>query len=278
MTKFSKLKLIFLAIIFFGFFGWAGKSSAAILIQDNFETDNLSQWIGPYSQGSTNPTYAFRTNTDSYQGSWSFQETIPPDQPEGGALVYQFTSNQQRRVYAKWNQKWSDPWDPLTASKMIILLSGDVPSGPTSADLQIIVDMVHSAGSHLGEFQVEHSNYISGQTQYTNYRQNAGTPVIRQTNRWYTLETLIDAGTPNGNNGIIQLWIDGQLKADYQNLNLLPSSYSQNPLFHRLIVTDYADAVPDPTRTAWYDYIVLATDRISSDTTPPAAPTGLSVS
>lgn len=243
--------------------------TSEILIQADFESGSLEEWVGPYGEvGSSNSEYGFITSSEKYSGGYSFQETIPPSAHEGGKLRFSFADNPQRVVYSRFYYKCAAPWDPLTANKFIILNAGNVPGGPTTADLQIILDIVHAAGSHLGEFQVEQSNYLNGQTVYVNYRQNVGTPVVRETDRWYLLETLVDAGTPGQSDGRIKLWIDGQLKCDYENVNLLPrTDYSQPPLFHWLIVTNYADPAAT-TRTSWYDDFVLATGLTSQVASP----------
>jgi len=260
-----------------------------ILLNDNFEQNDLTQWIGPWGEiGSSDPDYGFITSTDSSEGTHSFQETIPAYQPEGGKLRYSFSDNPKRKLYTRFYYKCSSPWDPLTANKLLILLAGNVPAGPTSADLQVIYQIVHYEGSQLGEFQVVTSNYINGNTQYHNWRQNVGTPVVRQTERWYKIEMIVDAGTPGNSDGMIQMYIDDDLKANYENINLLPNTtYSQEPLFHWAILTNMADALPDNglVRHSWYDDFVLATERISPENPDdiqnvslPSTPTGLSIS
>jgi len=259
------------------------QSNASLIFEDNFETDKLNEWINPWGEiGSSDSQYGLITQNDSIEGNYSFQETIPSGSRVGGTLAYTFPSNEQRKIYTGFYYKCSDPWDPTTANKLSIVIAGEADS-PTQADLQVILQIAEYAGSRLGQFMVCYSNFIDNTTNYYNLHQNVGTPIIRETNRWYKIELIADAGTPGNSDGSIKLYIDDELKCDYENINLLPlTNYANDPLFNWFILTNYALST-DINRTSWYDDIVLATDRIAADDSGsstiaiPGIPPGLTV-
>jgi hypothetical protein len=104
---------------------------------------------------------------------------------------------------------------------------------------------------------------------------------IPETGRWYCFEFMVKANTPGQRDGRVAAWIDGTLVADFHNVRLRDTAslkISQVQLeLHAQSNTVRADR-------KWYDNLVVAKSYIGpmssglpSDTTPPAAPTGLHI-
>ena len=114
---------------------------------------------------------------------------------------------------------------------------------------------------------------------------SASNPYVIQTGRWYTLEVrrrLNDAGVDNG---IFQMWVDGQIVADYRNVRWrIPpngaygSNFTYGTNFAQL--ADYSTYPVTQNQQIHYDDIRLSTTFIGAggtQQTPPAAPTNVRI-
>lgn len=101
--------------------------------------------------------------------------------------------------------------------------------------------------------------------------------------KWYSHEIRIKLNSPGNNDGIIQYWFDGVLEKNYTDINF--GMDSSQPLgIHKFGVGIGNCDNPPWDQTEWsaiaFDDVVVSTNYIgpiSSDTTPPAPPTGVTV-
>ncbi|MFZ1654365.1 MAG: Ig-like domain-containing protein [Candidatus Moraniibacteriota bacterium] len=100
-------------------------------------------------------------------------------------------------------------------------------------------------------------------------------------NTWQCIEGHTKLNTAGSSNGLEELWVDGTLEAQSAGLNLVGtySTYGINVFS----VENYMNAGTDQSQYRDWDNLVVATTRVGctvgggSDTTAPAAPTGLGV-
>ena len=99
--------------------------------------------------------------------------------------------------------------------------------------------------------------------------------------RWYAVELMVKPNTPGVKDGVIKLWIDGVLYMHHTGQSVRGNL--STPINHAWL-TSYFGGQPTahPTQWVWYDNIVVSTSYVgpfpvTTDTTPPNAPSGLRV-
>ena len=109
-------------------------------------------------------------------------------------------------------------------------------------------------------------------------------PFRVQTGRWYVLEVRRRLNDPGVDNGVFQMWMDGALVSDYQNVRFrVPASGAFGTNFtygtNFAILTDYSTYPVNAAQSVYYDDVKMSTSYIGSGggATPPAAPTNLRV-
>jgi len=122
-----------------------------------------------------------------------------------------------------------------------------------------------------GAYMVDHS-YI-GTWQFFGLPQNVGTPATVNFDTWDKLKLYVRLNTPGNSDGIVKLWVNDVLKADYTDLNL-----RQNTLFgvNKLILSTYTSHQSGSDGVQWFDDWTMATEDI--EPTPiPQPPTSLRI-
>lgn len=112
---------------------------------------------------------------------------------------------------------------------------------------------------------------------------NGTLPVLgnARANTWQCIEGHTKLNTAGSANGVEELWVDGILEAQSTGLNLV-GSYSTYGI-NIFSVENYMNGGTNQSQYRDWDNLVVATTRVGctvgggGDTTPPAAPTGLTV-
>ena len=91
-------------------------------------------------------------------------------------------------------------------------------------------------------------------------RWNQGAPVRFQTGRWYEIGVHLRLNTPGRADGVAEVFIDGQRKAGYTDVNFR-DRYTRVGLNHLMITPLQERAVSAP-RSLFYDDVVLSTTRV----------------
>jgi hypothetical protein len=113
---------------------------------------------------------------------------------------------------------------------------------------------------------------------------NRDNPYLLQTGRWYTIEVrrrLNDAGVDNG---IFQMWVDGEMVADWRTIRwrVPPSgSFGSNFTYgtNFVMLSNYTDPPVAQEQRLYYDDVKFSTTYIGTATAPtaPSAPTGVRI-
>jgi hypothetical protein len=78
---------------------------------------------------------------------------------------------------------------------------------------------------------------------------------IPQLDRWYCYEYMVQANTPGVRDGRIAFWVDGELKADFQNLRLRDVATLK---IDRFGLSFHIGSNPNGATKKWYDNVVAA--------------------
>ncbi len=82
---------------------------------------------------------------------------------------------------------------------------------------------------------------------------------IPQLDRWYCYEYMVQANTPGAKDGRVAYWVDGELKADFQNLRLRDVATLK---IDRFGLSFHIGSNPNGATKKWYDNVVAATSYI----------------
>jgi len=101
------------------------------------------------------------------------------------------------------------------------------------------------------------------------HNQNVGTPVSLRRGQWDRVRLYIRPNTPGQSNGIIRMWVNGVLKAEYTNSRMRGDT-SFNP--NKLILSNYAPATQTSGSQYWDDFYLGETEP-GAQLAPPNPPT-----
>ena len=92
--------------------------------------------------------------------------------------------------------------------------------------------------------------------------QNQGNDITVIGGQWYSFEIRAKANTPGISDGIAQLWVDGILRASYNNINYGFGFNINNIMWNDIWLTGYWNNPADVNKLSWYDDIVVSTSYI----------------
>jgi hypothetical protein len=155
---------------------------------------------------------------------------------------------------------------------------------PNEGHKTIILNLTDGAVSQRRYQVVIHilsGQYVIMNTDIDNWRfynryQNVGSPVSVRLNQWDKLKLHVRLNTPGVANGVVQLWVNNQLKADHRDVNIrFGTAFGMN----KLILSTYATPSSPSNGVQWHDDVRLSLTDPDAGTgpTPPAAPTNIRI-
>jgi len=169
---------------------------------------------------------------------------------------FSFPNGQKMAVFSCFTS-WSDNWDGYLSYNAYYITVG-LENGKYALQLVKKTD----TGSPPG-------NAVTKE-----YYQNQGSAIPASTGVWQKIKVRFKLNTLGQSNGIIQMWINDNLKADYKNVNFR-DSYNKYHWNAMMLTASASPTAPKNESMYWDDIKVSAT--INSDSTPPQPPTGLRI-
>jgi hypothetical protein len=124
-----------------------------------------------------------------------------------------------------------------------------------------------------GRYFIEHLRWNadgSFSTSFAGLSQNVGTPVLARLGEWDRLKLYIRPNTPGSANGIVRLWVNGQLKTEYTNVPMREAT-TFNP--NKLILSNYVTSTQTAGVQWWDNFYLGETDPDVAQYNPaPSAP------
>lgn len=275
-------------------------SSANTIFCSGFEEGNFSLWNDYDGNPAPWNSLIPEAGPLNQSGNHATLMRVPPGR--GGTDLTKVLPTQQDKVYVRWYQKWEPGYDfsvanhgggPHGGDRNLMGMSGNRPTGadffsawvePFRNKLHMYVyyrGMYQDCANSQGECWGDHfpctmddgSNYCTKAA----HRETRMPPDL-QTNKWYCVEMMLDAGTPVTSdaaaNGSLNLWIDNVEYGPFNNLwfrttpNLKVSVVSL-ALFHH---------AEHPTAGTMFDNFVISKERVGcSNIVRPNPPTDLRV-
>lgn len=104
-----------------------------------------------------------------------------------------------------------------------------------------------------GQYFLERSDIAA--SSFTGYRQRVGAPASVRFGEWDHLEVHVRLNTPGVHDGLLRLWVNGDLKIDESSVNIRGnSSFGLN----KLILSTYATQASPVNGVQWHDEMHLS--------------------
>ncbi len=245
----------------------AAAQTTRLPFTSTFDAGNLSEWdgfrnntgasvvsSGCQSGSCLRTPLAAGTTSDNY-GDFYFADHVG----YGGPKVEDVWVT----LYSKFDSGLT--W-PAEGHKTVILNLTD--GAVSQRRYQVVIHILN------GEYAIMNTD-IANWRFYNRY-QNVGTPARVRFNQWDKLKLHVRLNTPNASNGVVQLWVNNELKADHRDVNI---RYNTSIGMNKLILSTYATPASPTAGVQWHDSVRLSlTDPDGgSQPTPPAAPTGVRI-
>lgn len=222
-----------------------------------FESGDFSEWNG-YSRGDVTIS-----TQNPAEGNYSAYVPIVAGTLNDSYYEHYFGDHaitQLDRVdelYLSFSSKFDSGtvWPRAESHKMAILNITDGQSWNRRYQVYVFVDS-------NGRYSVDHS-YIDS-WRFMGLPQNVGAPTSVTFDQWDRLKLYVRLNTPGASDGIVRMWVNGELKVDYDDVNLREGTpYSMN----KLILSSYTSHESGGNGVQWYDDWTLSESDPDTDTT-----------
>jgi hypothetical protein len=244
------------------------------VFSDNFDDGDVSDWNDHHQNVILIDDQQTRNSSP-----YSVHLSHNPGSTNSGNLAIFFADNPTSsnthecsrldEIYVEYYVRFSSAssW-PSTSSKVSKVESWPVAWAGNSAKNFYLTTEIDSSGYFTSTLR----RVKGGNTGYFPFPQNVETPIPAAANQWHHVEMKLKVNTPGQQDGVLQMWVDGLLKTDYQNVIYctIDGGYGWNTF----LFTGYDNPSSPDNKQQYWDDVTIQSTEIDS---PPAPPTGLSV-
>ena len=272
-----------------------------IIFQTDFESQNFNCWdtrgtdgwnisgCGGLSSIGKGSSVALVQNEIFHSGSKSMRVRFSSDEQIGGADA---TFSDQNHIFTRFYDYYHTNFDFGFGMKIQRIRSFNPVSAINNFDMVLVSWGSPTSGSYdfsgTNGMQAISLNYNGGPVEWTPADANFGF----QRSRWYCVETEVKLNDPGSSNGLVKIWVDGNLIAQKSNLNIRGnlSAGLNNVMFGGWYSNGAAgrnpQPNPSPVSNRFVDDIAVGTERIGCESggggsggdgsnQPPSTPGGL---
>lgn len=233
-----------------------------------FETGDLSEWNG-YDTGTVQVA-----DSESSEGSFSAYVDLQANTLNDNYLEHYFGDHQRigldpvEEVYLQFDSRFDAGYRfPERQGHKLALLNLTDESGARRYQVYVYVN-----GN--GEYAVDNSHIDTWD--FYGMGQNVGEPAQVRFDQWDRLKLYVRLDDPGMDNGVVRLWVNGELKLDYNDRNLRDDTqFAMN----KLILSSYTTNQSGGSGRQRYDnWILSETDPGGgADLNPPSPPTNVRI-
>ncbi|MET0067928.1 MAG: heparin lyase I family protein [Candidatus Thiodiazotropha sp.] len=253
MKRASTLMVTLLLVL-----GGTAQAAQDLPFRTSFETGDLSDWFwGNYANTTVINTpdafdgnYCARIDFSATENWDNYQDYYFGDHVSIGSHTRGEAADE---LWLKFSVKYDS--DTVPTDKQKLALINFTNGTDNQRRYQVMVY------SHYGEFTVEHS-YIDSWRFFMLLPNVGETPSQVRPGQWDTLKLYMRPNTPGQSDGIVRLWVNGEQKLEYTNINMREST-SYNP--NKLIMSSWVDV----NRTS-QNGVLLQDDYYLGETDPDA--------
>ncbi|VAW73261.1 hypothetical protein MNBD_GAMMA15-649 [hydrothermal vent metagenome] len=210
----------------------------------SFETGNISEWNG-FNSG----VVQISTNSPA-DGSYAASVDLVANTLNGENYLEHYFGDHIRtglekveEVWLKFSSKFESGYQwPDRQSHKIALIN--LTNGSSSQRTY----QVYIYATPSGEYAIDHTDIADWR--FYGLSQNVGAPAAVRFDQWDELKLYTRLNTPGQSDGIIRLWINGELKLDYTGLDIRENTTDG---MNKLIQSSYTSAQSGGNGRQWYD-------------------------
>jgi hypothetical protein len=265
-------------------------SDAEVIFADDFESYTMVAQIGQ-RWDSTYQNNQIRIATETrnvYAGAKALEFNVPQQSAELSNATDKIVSPERDVLYLRYYSKFFPPYDVVGSSHNGSMISAHyfngnqaTPGVRANGTNKFLVNLENWRGE-AGTPSPGHLNvYVYHPAQRDNYGDhffptglvmpNTSMPFdfgpsfvsrpdfLPALDRWYCYEYMVQANTPGVRDGRIAFWVDGELKADFQNLRLRDVASLK---IDRFGLSFHIGSNPNGATKKWYDNVVAASSYI----------------
>jgi hypothetical protein len=265
-----------------------------IFFDEGWESGATSGSFNSSFYGSAGGNQFSAQSAVKYAGTWAFRHQLNAGlqpgsiqyatQHFGDAIAGPVLANGRGQhfndFYIQWKVYYSPGFDFSVGIKQFIIGTQDDQRHDNPCCNPWVAHYTTIYVEDHGELYAEINNKQASSGQWIGLGPNLGpNPFVLQSGRWYTIEVRRRLNDSSGDNGIYQMWVDGQLIADHRNLRFrIPNngSFGSNYTYgtNFAMISDYTPAALPQSQAVYYDDVKFSTTPIGASGTapPPAAP------
>jgi len=218
---------------------------------EDFEAVNWNRWVG------TPAGNLQIVNDNCAEGTYCARASLVADTNDNNYADYIFGDHTNvgdakvEEVYMQMYSKISTGYQwPNNSHKIAIFNLTDGVSTQRRYQVYVYADA-------NGRYVVDYSDI--GDWTFSALTQNVGTPVNVSPGQWDKLKLRVRLNTPGVADGIVELWVNDELKLSYNNVNIRENTaYGIN----KFILSSYSTDATGGNGTQWYDEVRISTSDI----------------
>lgn len=210
----------------------------------SFETGDISEWNG------FNSGVVQISTSNPADGNYSATVDLVANTLNGENYLEHYFGDHRRTNLDKVEEVWLEfsskfdagyRWPDRQSHKIALINLTDGNSSQRTYQVYIYV-------TPAGQYAIDHTDIADWR--FYGLSQNVGTPAAVRFDRWDELKLYTRLNTPGQSDGIIRLWINGELKLDHSGLNIRENTTDG---MNKLILSSYTSAQSGGNGRQWYD-------------------------
>lgn len=253
-------------------------SSGEILLKEDFEqTPKLVGWMkkGGWFGGKVGQGLEVTESVPAVSGKRCLQQNLKKGEKSSGGLFRLFKPSKciYIRYYRMFEKDWEWPIGYGPHDCGVYAYEGaSLRSGPTSADLFVLIDFTQRADTILRLGGVGKTKEIIKAAGYP--RWNISKPDKIEPMKWHCVETMLRVASPDKNDGVVKLWVNGKLVTEHTAVPLRSHEYPHLP-FKLFLLSSYFHPTSPKDQKHWIDDLIISTEYVGTreqqGNQPPAA-------
>lgn len=248
----KKLATIFVLVVVSSI-GQSVLAATRLPFTSSFESGDFSEWNGGLDSTMTVTSQQATHGTRSVQSVMTFgrttdnyKEFLFGDHPRVGGTPVSATAGAWLRFDAKFDQGFT--YGAGGNVHKVMTLNFEDENGRRR--YQLIINVY----TPTNEYFIEHLKWNEDRSfnrAFPSITQNVGTPAPVRFGQWDRFTLFVKANTPGSANGIVRLWINDRLQAEYTNI---PVRENTNYNFNKLLMANYVNGTTTNGTQRWDNF------------------------
>ena len=223
-------------------------SSQAFVIQEDFESGNLA----------ANGWYDLSVNTSTAQsvsGNSSLEYTFNPGQNANGGM--RITIPETDTVYLSYQRMYEDGYDFGSTHDFYIFADAGLYQAPTTTKLTAYFEAEYQLAQTTIRAALQANSPYNNTWSEVRSQEN-----VFETGVWHHIEAMVQMNDPGESNGVMRMWVDGELVVERVGL-LLRAAGDEDIMFNQVFFGPWIDAGAPQTQKFFTDDVIISDQAIT---------------